>query len=149
VVLSFIVNQGTIACAGQTAWHYLKWDFYFLACLLVVASLLISRFLLSDRQIKARLALEQIEADESPLRDSSPSEAQLVSLSRYYLTSLLMSWGLNSCVPIGGLILLFINGDGRTVLVLSALAVVLNLLAYPQLDAFVERVRNLQLEEGI
>jgi hypothetical protein len=27
--------------------------------------------------------------------------------------------------------------------------VVLNLLAYPQLDAFVERVRNLQLEEGI
>jgi hypothetical protein len=43
---------------------------------------------------------------------------------------------------------LFTNGDCNTILILSALAVMLNLLAYPQLDAFVERARNLQLEEG-
>jgi len=59
-----------------------------------------------------------------------------------------LSWGPNSCVPVGGLILLFMNGDSRTVLVLSALAVVLNLLAYPQLDAFIERVRNLSYDAG-
>jgi hypothetical protein len=62
---------------------------------------------------------------------------------------MLMSWGLNSSVPIGGLMLLFASGDSRTILVLSALAVVLNLLAYPQLDAFIERAKNLMVEEWI
>lgn len=149
VVLSLIVSQGAITCSGQTAWPFSRWDFYFLACLLVVASLLISRFLLSDHQIKARLARGQFEADGTPPENLSAHDAQLLSASRYYLTPMLLGWGLNSSVPIGGLILLFTSGDCRTILVLSALAVVLNLLAYPQLDAFVERVRNLQLEEGI
>jgi len=149
VVLSFIVSQGAIACTGQTTGPYLKWGFYFVACLLAVTSLLISRFLLSDRQIKARLANGQFEADGAPPSGSlGAHDAKLLSLSRCYLSSMLLSWGLNSCVPVGGLILLFTNGDSRTILVLSALAVVLNLLAYPQLDAFIERVRNLQLEEG-
>lgn len=148
VVLSFLVSQGAVACTGQTGWSYLKWDFYFLACLLVVASLLISRFLLSDRQIKARLQTGQLD-DSSGSKDLSEQESQLLSAAHYYSTPMLLNWGLNSCIPIGGLLLLFTSGDGRTILVLSALAVVLNLLAYPQLDAFIERVRNLQLEEGI
>jgi hypothetical protein len=84
----------------------------------------------------------------SASEDLSEQELRLLSVAHYYLTPMLLSWGLNGCVPIGGLILLFTNGDCNTILVLSALAVVLNLLAYPQLDAFVERARNLQLEEG-
>jgi hypothetical protein len=150
VILTFVVSQGAISCAEQTAGSYLKWIFYLLACLLAVASLLISRFLLSDRQIKARLEARQLEIDGLPgAKDSSGQESQLLSLSRYYLTPMLLSWGLNSCAPIGGLILLFTSGDCRTILVLSGLAVVLNLLAFPQLDAFIERVRNLVVEEGI
>jgi hypothetical protein len=143
VVLTFLVGQGAVACAGQTTEPYLKWGSYLVACLFAVASLLVSRFLLSDRQIKARLAIERDEASDSGL-----SEAQLESLSHYYQTSMLISWGLNSCVPIGGLLLLFTSGDCWTILVLSALAVVLNLLSYPQLDAFIERARRLVVEEG-
>jgi hypothetical protein len=146
VGLSFIVSQGAISCAEQTAEPYAKWGFYLLACLLAVASLLASRFLLSDRQIKARLEAGQLEMDSSS--GSEDWNAQLLSLSRHYTTSMLLSWGLNSFVPIGGLILLFTGGDCRTILVLSALAVVLNLLSYPQLDAFIERARNLIVEEG-
>jgi hypothetical protein len=142
VVLSFLVSQGAVECTGQTAEPYWKWGAYFVACLFAVASLLISRFLLSDRQIKARLQIGQL------VGSGLSEESQLLSVAQYYLTPMLLSWGLNGCVPIGGLILLFTNGDCSTILVLSALAVVLNLLAYPQLDAFVERVRNLQLEEG-
>lgn len=149
VAVSFIVSQGAISCAEQTAGPYSKWGFYLLACLLAVASLLISRFLLSDRQIMARLEVGQLETDgSSASEDLSGLESQLLSLSRYYTTSILLSWGLNSCVPIGGLILLFTGGDCRTILILCALAVVLNLLSYPQLDAFIERVRNLIVEEG-
>jgi uncharacterized membrane protein len=149
VVLSFIVSQGAISCAEQTAGPYLKWGFYLLACLFAVASLLIGRFLLSDRQIKARLEAGQLEMDgSSASRDLSAQEVQLLSVSHYYSTPMLVSWGLNSGVPIGGLILLFTSDDCRTILVLSALAVVLNLLAYPQLDAFVERARSL-VEEGM
>ena len=144
VLLSFLVSQGAVEC-GQTAEPYLKWGAYLFACLFAVASLLISRFLLSDRQIKARLQIGQLDGSA----DSNEHESRLLSVSQYYLTPMLLSWGLNGCVPIGGLILLFTNGDCSTILVLSALAVVLNLLAYPQLDAFVERVRSLQLEEGI
>jgi hypothetical protein len=150
VVLTFMVSQGAVSCAEQTAGPYLKWVFYLLACLLAVASLFISRFLLSDRQIKARLEAGQFEmGDLTASEGLSGQESQLLSVSRYYLTPMLLSWGLNSCVPIGGLILLFTSGDCRTILVLSVLAVVLNLLAYPQLDAFIERARNLIVEEGI
>jgi len=149
VTLSFIVSQGAISCAEQTAGLYSKWGFYLLACLLAVASLLVSRFLLSDRRIIARLEAGQLEVNGlSASEDLSGQESQLLSVSRYYSTSMLLSWGLNGCVPIGGLILLFTSGDCRTILVLSALAVVLNLLSYPQLDAFIERVRNLIVEEG-
>jgi hypothetical protein len=148
VILSFIVSQGAISCTEQTAGPYLKWGFYLLACLFAVASLLVSRFLLSDRQIKARLEAEPLEVDgSSASKDLSAQEAQLLSVSHYYLTPMLLSWGLNSFVPIGGLFLLFASGDCRTILVLSALAAVLNLLAYPQLDAFVERARSLVEEE--
>ncbi|MBN1976095.1 MAG: hypothetical protein JW918_01735 [Anaerolineae bacterium] len=145
VVLSFLVSQGAVECTGQTAGPYLKWGAYLFACLFAVASLLISRFLLSDRQIKARLQIGQLDSPEG----LSERDSRLLSVAYYYLTPMLLSWGLNSFVPIGGLILLFATGDCNTILVLSALAVVLNLLAYPQLDAFVERVRSLQLEEEI
>jgi hypothetical protein len=149
VVLSFIVSGGAIPCAEQTTGPYLKWGFYLLACLFAVASLLVSRFLLSDRQIKARLEAGQLEIDGLPAPEGlSAQEVQLLSVSHYYLTPMLLSWGLNSFVPIGGLILLFTSGDCRTILVLSALAVVLNLLACPQLDVFVERARSL-VEEGM
>lgn len=144
VALSFVVSQRAISYAEQTAAPYWKWVFYLLACLLAVASLLVSRFLLSDRQIKARLEAGQLEIGGlSASEDLSEQASQLLSVSRYYLNSMLLSWGLNSCVPIGGLILLFTSGDCRTILILSALAVVLNLLAYPQLDAFLDRVRDL------
>jgi hypothetical protein len=145
VLVSFLVSQGAVGCTGQAPEPYLKWGFYFVACLFAVASLLISRFLLSDRLVKARLQL----GGSSVSEDLSEQELRLLSVAHYYLTPMLLSWGLNGCVPIGGLILLFTNGDCNTILILSALAVVLNLLAYPQLDAFVERARNLQLEEGI
>ena len=149
VILTFVVSQGAISCAEQAAGPYLKWGFYLLACLLAVASLLVSRFLLSDRQIKARLETGQLGRDSSSAaKGLSAQESQLLSVSSYYLTPMLLSWGLNSFVPIGGLILLFTNGDCRTILILSALAVVLNLLSYPQLDAFIERARNLIVEEG-
>ncbi len=147
-LLPWIVSAEQVGGTERGAGAYWKWGAYFLAVALTFASLVLHRFLLSDRQIKARLAIEQVEADGAPLGSLSSSEAQLVSLSRYYLTSMLLSWGPNSCVPVGGLILLFMNGDSRTVLVLSALAVVLNLLAYPQLDAFIERVRNLSYDAG-
>ena len=144
VGLSFIVSRGAISCVEQTAGSYLKWGSYLLACLLAVASLLVNRFFLSDRQIIARLEAERLEiGDSSAAEDLSRQESQLLSLSRYYTTSMLLSWGLNGFVPIGGLILLFTGGDCRTILVLSALAVVLNLLSYPQLDAFIERVGDL------
>jgi hypothetical protein len=142
VGLSFLMSQGAISCAEQSA-GLSKWGSYLLACLLAVASLLVNRFLFSDRQIIARLESGQLEVGGSVSEDSSGPESQLVSLSRYYLNSMLPSWGLNSFVPVGGLLLLFTGGDCRTILVLSALAVVLNLLSYPQLDAFIERVRNL------
>jgi hypothetical protein len=149
IVLSFVVSQGAISCAEQAAVPYSKWAFYLLACLLAVASLLVSRFLLSDHRIIAWLETGQLELDgSSASEDLSGQESQLLSVSRYYTSSMLLSWGLNSFVPVGGLILLFTGGDCRTILVLSALAVVLNLLAYPQLDAFIERVRNLIGEEG-
>lgn len=149
VGLSFIVSQGAISCAEQTAGSFSKWGFYLLACLLAGASLLVNRFLLSDRWIMARLEAGQLQMDgTSGSEGVGLRESQLLSLSRYYTTAMLLSWGLNGCVPIGGLILLFTGGDCRTILVLSALAVVLNLLSYPQLDAFIERVRNLIVEEG-
>jgi hypothetical protein len=146
-LLPWIVSADQLGGSAQSVACYWKWGAYLLAVGLAFASLALDRFMLSDRQIKARLAIEQIEAGGSPLGNSGLSEAQLASLSRYYLTSMLMSWGLNSSVPVGGLMLLFASGDSRTILVLSALAIVLNLLAYPQLDAFIERVRNLMVEE--
>ncbi|MFL7794813.1 MAG: hypothetical protein AB8I69_21910 [Anaerolineae bacterium] len=148
VVLSFLVSQGMVECTGQATEPYLKWVAYLFACLFAVASLIISRFLLSDRQIKARLQAGQPDGSVGS-KGLSGYESQLLGASSYYLTPMLISWGLNSFVPMGGLILLLTNGDCSTILVLSALAVVLNLLAYPQLDVFVERVRSLQLEEGI
>jgi uncharacterized membrane protein len=149
VILTFIVSQGAISCAERAGGPYSKWGFYLLACLLAVASLLVSRFFLSDRRIVAQLETGRLEMDSSSgSEDLSMQDAQLLSLSRYYLNSMLLSWGLNGCVPIGGLILLFTGGDCRTILVLSALAVALNLLSYPQLDAFIERVRELIVEEG-
>lgn len=144
VGLSFLMSQGAISCTEQTAGPYSKWGSYLLACLLAVASLLVSRFFLSDRMIRARLESGQLEVDGSSASEGlSGQESQLLSVSRYYLNSMLLSWGLNSFVPVGGLILLFTGGDCRTILVLSTLAVVLNLLSYPQLDAFIERVRGL------
>ena len=61
VGLSFIVSRGAISCVEQTAGSYLKWGSYLLACLLAVASLLVNRFFLSDRQIIARLEAERLE----------------------------------------------------------------------------------------
>jgi hypothetical protein len=143
VGLSFFMSQGAISCTEQTA-GLSKWGSYLLACLLAVASLLVNRFLFSDRQITARLESGQIDIDGSSVSEgSSGQESQLLSVSRYYTTAMLLSWGLNGSVPVGGLILLFTGGDCRTILVLSALAVVLNFLMYPQLDTFIERVRDL------
>jgi hypothetical protein len=141
-LLPWIISAGQLGeCTSgvESTW---RWGAYLLAVALALASLALDRFLLSDRQIKARLAIEQ-----GGVGDGSLSEAQLASLARHYQTARLMGWGLNGCVPIGGLILLFTNGDCRTILVLAALSVVLNLLSYPQLDAFIERVRNLMVEE--
>jgi hypothetical protein len=148
-LLPWIVGTGRMGGSAQGVEPNWKWGAYLLAVGLVLASLALDRFLLSDRQIKARLALERTETDGPPLGDSSLTGAQLASLSQHYRTCMLMSWGLNSSVPIGGLMLLFASGDSRTILVLSALAVVLNLLAYPQLDAFIERAKNLMVEEWI
>ncbi len=143
-LLPWVVSAEQVGGFERGMEFYWKWGSYLLAVVLAVASLLLSRFLLSDRQIEARLQAGQLESDGlSASKDLSAQESQLLSVSRYYLNSMLLSWGLNSFVPVGGLILLFTGGDCRTILVLSALAVVLNLLAYPQLDAFVERVRNL------
>ena len=105
-----------------------KWGAYLLAVILAAASVFLRRFFLSDRQLEV-------------FRGGDASA--LVEASRRYLTTSLLSWGVNSCIPVGGLVLLFTTGDTNTVLVLSATAVVLNLLDYPQLDRFIERVENL------
>jgi hypothetical protein len=147
-LLPWILSAEQMGGVERGVAPYWKWGAFLLAVVLALASLALHRFLLSDRQIEVRLALERVGATASPPGvKSSLSEAQLVNLSRHYQTSMLICWGLNSSIPIGGLILLFTNGDDQTILVLSVLAVVLNLLAYPQLDAFVDRVRNLMVEE--
>jgi hypothetical protein len=115
---------GPECCAGST-W---KWGAYLLAVILAAASVFLRRYLLSDRRLEAF---------------RGGDGAALVEASRRYLTTSLLSWGVNGCIPVGGVILLFTAGDTRTILVLAATAVVLNLLDYPQLDRFIERVENL------
>jgi hypothetical protein len=146
--LPWILRAGQVGVPVQSGASSWRWGAFLLAVVLVLASLVLQRFMLSDRQIKARLAMGRGGADASPLGSSSLSEAQLLGLASHYRTSMLMVWALNGCVPIGGLMHLFTSGSDRTILVLSALAVVLNLLAYPQLDAFIEHVRDLRMSQG-
>jgi hypothetical protein len=133
VALALVVSFERAEGVEQVAEPYLRWVFYLLAAVLAVASPLVRRFLLSERQLEA-------------LRGGGTSV--LADASSRYLTASLVSWSLNSFIPVGGLILLFISGDGMTILVLAAAAMVLNLLAYPQLDAFVERVGESSYDLG-
>jgi hypothetical protein len=147
-LLPWVLSAGQVGVPDQSGASSWRWGAFLLAVFLVLVSLALQRFMLSDRQIKARLAVKRGGADASPLGSSSLSEAQLLGLVSHYRTSMLVVWALNGCLPIGGLMHLFTSGDSRTILVLSALAVVLNLLAYPQLSAFVERVRDLSYGGG-
>jgi MFS family permease len=139
-LLPWIVSAAQVELPEQALSSSWRWGAFLLAVVLALASLVLHRFMLADRQIKTRLAFEG---------ESNLSETQVLGLASYYRTAMLMIWALNSSVPIGGLVLLFTSGDSRTLLVLSALAVVLNLLAYPQLGAFVERAGDSMIEEGV
>jgi MFS family permease len=145
-LLPWIVSAAQIEIPEQNLSSSWRWGAFLLAVVLALASLALHRYMLSNRQIKVRLAIARVEARE-PSLGSSLSKAQLLSLTAYYRTVMLMVWALNGSVPIGGLVLLFTSGDTRTIFVLSVLAVVLNLLSHPQLDAFIERAENFMDEE--
>jgi uncharacterized membrane protein YhaH (DUF805 family) len=143
VIVALVLSLERTEPAGQEVSPYLLWGFYLLAVILALASLLVRRFLLSDRQLKARFEAGRLESDESPpLEGLSAREARLLSLAQWYLVAMLVGWGLNSCIPVGGLVLLLQGSSGATLSVLSAAAVALNLLAYPRLDAVIERARS-------
>ncbi|MBN1812269.1 MAG: hypothetical protein JXA14_10570 [Anaerolineae bacterium] len=127
-LLPWIVSAEQVGGSERGLEPYWKWGSYLLAVVLAAASALLRRFLLSDHQLEA-------------LRGGDASA--LIEASRRYLNASLLGWSLNSCIPISGVVLLFTGGDGMTILVLVAAAMVLNLLVYPQLDGFIERVRDL------
>ena len=120
------------------------WVWYLPAVLLAAASVFVRRLLLSARFVESRLESGKLGSHVLPvLGRLTPRSEWLSRLSRVYLTHMIIAWSLNGFVPIGGLMLLFTKGDGVSVLALSLAALVLNALAYPRFDRFVERMGGL------
>jgi hypothetical protein len=135
--------KDTVSCPG--------WVAYLFAVLLAAASVFVRRLFLSERLVKARLESEESEPDVLPMPGNLGARDERVwSLSRHYLTPTLMAWSLNGFITVGGLMCLFTEGDEVPVIILSFAALVLNALAYPRFDRFVERIEGLGQDwEGI
>jgi hypothetical protein len=135
--------EGAASCPG--------WAAYLFAVLLAAASVFVRRLLLSERLVMTRLESGKSESDVLPMPGNLGARDEwLWRLSHWYLTPMLIAWGLNSLVTVGGLICLFTEGDEMPVIILSLAALVLNALAYPRFERFVERIEGLsQGWEGI
>jgi hypothetical protein len=127
LILPWVVNDLEVEGMMPDVALYAKWGFYFLAVILAVASILVHRVLLSDRRLQAMRVEEAL---------------------RSYLSTELATWSLNGAIPLGGVFMFFLSGDVQLLVILSILGMVLNLLARPRLDVFVERVRELHYGAG-
>ena len=141
--------QGDSVVKDRVSWP--GWFSYLFAVLLAVASVFVRHLLLSERLVVARLDSGKPGSDALAMLGSLDARSEwLWRLSRCYLSPMLIAWGLNSSITVGGLMRLFTAGDEVSVIALSLAALALNALAYPRFDRFVERMGDLSPHgEGI
>jgi hypothetical protein len=144
LLLVWRYTQGDRVVKDAVSWP--EWFSYLFAILLAAASVVVRRLFLSERRVRARCEGGKVGSEALAVLGSSDARGErLWRLSRCYLRPMLIAWGLNSSITVGGLMRLFTAGDEASVVVLSLVALVLNALAYPRFDRFVERMQDVSL----
>lgn len=123
----------------------------------VVLSFLVPRLLLSDERLRALVAdaspdVERLAVDprtqqvdperQRRLAQLSPGERRLLPVAAAAQAPLVVRLALNEAVAIFGFVLALLTGDVAALLPFAAVALVLNVLAWPRLDPLLERART-------
>jgi hypothetical protein len=140
--------------AGRELVHNLGWAFYALAGMFAVASVVIRKYCLSARWLKAQWHRQvstrqlatadaetgQMDGDKlANLGSLNETEIKLLGLAQANLVPLLLSLGLNDLIAVTGLVFVLCGASKVSLIPFVGTAILLNIGMYPRLDAIIER----------
>jgi hypothetical protein len=140
--------------AGRELVQNLGWAFYALAGVFAVASVMIRKYSLSARWLKAQwhqqvsprpLATADTETGQmggdqlAELGSPDETEIKLLDLAQANLVPLLLSLGLNDLIALTGLMFVLCGASKVSLIPFVGTAIILNIGMYPRLDAIIER----------
>jgi hypothetical protein len=140
--------------AGRELVQNLGWAFYALAGVLAVASVVIRKYFLSARWLKAQWHQQvsprqlatadtetgQMDGDKlAKLERLNETEIKLLGLAQANLVPLLLSLGLNDLIAVTGLVFVLCGASKVALIPFVGTAIILNIGMYPRLDAIIER----------